>query len=200
MRLTKWTHACVVLEGSSGILVIDPGIWSEPQALIGADAILITHQHSDHVDRLRIAGLGVPVYAPVGAEIPDLSFTGINVGDSLDIAGFRVAAVGGKHATIYDSQPDCANLGYVIDDALYHPGDSLFQPGRPIDTLLVPAHASWLKTAEAIDFMREIGPTRAFAIHDGQINERGLAGVNQWFATAGGTDYRWLAAGDATDI
>ncbi|MGC4856986.1 hypothetical protein ACLQ24_27340 [Micromonospora sp. DT4] len=28
---------------------------------------LVTHEHTDHVDVLRLAGLGVPVYAPEGA-------------------------------------------------------------------------------------------------------------------------------------
>jgi hypothetical protein len=27
------------------VLVIDPGAWSEPQALIGADAVLVSHEH-----------------------------------------------------------------------------------------------------------------------------------------------------------
>jgi L-ascorbate metabolism protein UlaG (beta-lactamase superfamily) len=200
MKLTKFTHACVRLEGPAGVLVIDPGIWTEPEALIGADAILITHEHFDHIDRERVAGPGIPLYAPVDAVIPGLSFTGIRLGDDLEIAGFNVSAAGGRHATIYEGQPDCANLGYIIDGSLYHPGDSVSRPGRPIETLLVPAHGSWLKTSEAIDLIRDVAPTRAFAIHDAQINERGLSGVNRWFEMAGGTDYRWLAPGESAEI
>ncbi|HEY9472779.1 MAG TPA: MBL fold metallo-hydrolase, partial [Mycobacteriales bacterium] len=67
MRITKYTHSCVRLEhDSGGVLVIDPGVWSEPRALRGADAVLVTHEHGDHIDSLRLAGLGAPVYAPVG--------------------------------------------------------------------------------------------------------------------------------------
>ena len=199
MKLTKYSHACVRLEGPGGVLVIDPGIWAEPDALIGADAILVTHEHSDHVDVERLAGLRIPVHAPAGAKIPGLSFSGLAAGDEVDLAGFRVTAVGGRHALIYEGQPDCANLGYVIDDALYHPGDSVVRPGRPIETLLVPAQGSWLKTSEALDFMRAVGPRRAFAIHDGALNERGLQSVNLWFGMAGRTDYRWLAPGESTE-
>lgn len=200
MKLTKFTHACVRLEGAAGVLVIDPGIWTEPEALVGADAILVTHEHFDHIDGERVGALGIPLYAPSEAVIPELKVTGIEPGDELEIAGFKVSAVGGRHATIYEGQPDCANLGYVIDGSLYHPGDSVCRPGRPIETLLVPAHGSWLKTSEAIDFIRAVAPTRAFAIHDAQLNERGLSGVNRWFEMAGRTDYHWLAAGESAEI
>ena len=65
MRLTKYTHACVRLERDGSVLVIDPGIWSEPHALLGTHAVLVTHEHCDHlywdhIDRLRLAGLGAP--------------------------------------------------------------------------------------------------------------------------------------------
>ncbi|MEU0548523.1 MBL fold metallo-hydrolase [Micromonospora sp. NPDC005979] len=73
MRITRFTHSCVRVEHDGAVLVIDPGTWSEPRALVGADAVLVTHEHTDHVDVLRLAGLGVPVYAPEGARLPDLA-------------------------------------------------------------------------------------------------------------------------------
>lgn len=87
MRITKYTHACVRLESDRGVLVIDPGVWSEPSALAGADAVLVTHQHGDHIDALRLAGLGVPVYAPAGAAIERVAFTGVTVGEEFTAAG-----------------------------------------------------------------------------------------------------------------
>lgn len=200
MKLTKFTHACVRLEGDSGTLVIDPGIWSEPHALLGADAVLVTHEHSDHVDRLRLAGLGAPVYAPAGAVIRDLDYRELRAGETVELAGFRVSAIGGRHAPVYEGRPDCTNLGYIIDSVLYHPGDSLLRPTQRVEVLLVPAHASWLKTSEAVEFVRDIAPVRAFAIHDGQVNDRGMEGVNHWLSSAGGTEYRWLAPGDSAII
>ncbi|SCL36629.1 L-ascorbate metabolism protein UlaG, beta-lactamase superfamily [Micromonospora nigra] len=198
MRITKYTHSCVRLEHDGTVLVIDPGTWSEPRALAGADAVLVTHEHTDHVDVLRLAGLGVPVYAPHGAVLPDLAplpVTRVRPGERFTAAGLTVAAVGGRHATIHGGQPDCANLGYLVEDEVYHPGDSLVAPGRPVRTLLVPAQASWLKLTEAVDFATATDSSRVVAIHDAQLNERGLASVNGWFAeTVPG--YRYLSPGE----
>ncbi|MET8355001.1 MULTISPECIES: MBL fold metallo-hydrolase [unclassified Micromonospora] len=197
MRITKYTHACVRLEHDGRVLVIDPGIWSEPAALAGADAVLVTHEHADHADVLRLAGLGVPVYAPAEADLPRLAVTGVSAGEEFTPAGFRVRAVGGRHAFIYGGQPDCANLGYLVEDALYHPGDSLHVPEQPVETLLVPAQGSWLKLVEAIDFVKAVDPRRAIAIHDAQLNERGLASVNGWLGEKAGDRYRYLTPGES---
>jgi L-ascorbate metabolism protein UlaG (beta-lactamase superfamily) len=196
MRITKYTHACVRLEHEGRVLVIDPGIWSEPTALAGADAILVTHEHADHVDVARLAELDIPVYAPADANIPELDVIDVREGQDFTAAGFRVQAVGGRHAFIYAAQPDCANLGYIVDETIYHPGDSLHVPEHPIETLLVPAHGSWMKTKEAIDFIKAITPQRTFAIHDAQINDRGLNSVNGWLnqETNG---YKYLKPGDS---
>ena len=194
MRLVKYTHACVRLEHDGGVLVIDPGIWSEPHALHGADAVLVTHAHADHVDRLRLAGLGAPVFAPTGAEIPGVAVTEVAPDEEFSAAGLTVRAVGRRHATIYGGQPDVPNFGYLVE-GVYHPGDALHVPDAPVDTLLVPLQASWLKTVEAIDFVRAVRPRRAYGIHDAQVNERGLGSANAWLEQETDAGYRWLAPG-----
>ncbi|HEV2257840.1 MAG TPA: MBL fold metallo-hydrolase [Streptosporangiaceae bacterium] len=97
-RITKYTHSCVRIERDGTVLVIDPGIWSEPSALYGADAVLVTHEHGDHIDVLRLAGLGVPVYAPADARITGLDVIGVKSGESFTAAGFTVTAVRGPPA------------------------------------------------------------------------------------------------------
>lgn len=197
MKVSKFTHACVRLEKDGRVLVLDPGIWSEPHGLRGADAVLVTHEHGDHVDALRLAGAGMPVYAPAGAVIPGLRTIPVVAGEELDIAGFAVRAVGAAHATIHDGKPDCAHLGYLVDD-LYHPGDSVHVPGVPVTTLLAPIQGSWLKTHEGIDFIRAVHPRVAIGIHDAQLNERGLYSVNSWYAETNPC-YRYLTPGTTLD-
>ncbi|MGW5366104.1 hypothetical protein [Actinopolymorpha pittospori] len=54
-----------------------------------------------------------------------------------------------------------------------------------------------LKTAEAIDFVKAVGPQRAFAIHDAQINERGLGSVLGWLTEETNSGYRYLSPGES---
>jgi len=197
MRITKFTHACVRLADEGRVLVIDPGEWSEPAALLGADAVLVTHEHSDHIDVARLAGLGLPVYAPAGADIEGVDVIAVSPGEAFTAAGFSVTAVGGRHAPIHDGQPDCPNLGYLVAEAVYHPGDSLHVPREPVETLLVPAQGSWLKMGEAIDFVKAVNPRRTFPIHDGQVNERGLESINGWLGESTDNGYRYLAPGES---
>src|SRR5919199_1464673 len=66
MKLTKKSHACIRLEKDGQTLVIDPGVFSEEDAAVGADAILVTHEHLDHFNEERLrAGME----ANPGAEI-----------------------------------------------------------------------------------------------------------------------------------
>jgi L-ascorbate metabolism protein UlaG (beta-lactamase superfamily) len=200
LTLTRFTHACVRLERDGRVLVVDPGIWSEPAALTGADAVLVTHEHLDHVDRLRLAGLGAPVFAPAGADIPDLAFEPLAVGEGREIAGFRVQAFGGRHAEGIPGQPVAANLGYLIDGEVYHPGDSLDRPGVPVPTVLVPAAGPWLAVRDAIGFLRDVAPERAFPIHDVLLTEIGQLAADRWLASTGGPGYRRLRVGESVTL
>ncbi len=197
MRITKFSHACVRIEHEGGVLVIDPGTWSEPEALNGVDAVLVTHEHEDHIDVERLAGLDRPIHAPAGADISGVTTIAVAPGETFSAAGLAVRAVGGQHAVIYDGYPHCPNLGYLVDGAIYHPGDSLHVPAEPVETLLIPAQGSWLKMAEAIEFLQAIRPERVFPIHDGQLNHHGLDSVNGWLGEYAGAGYRYLAPGEA---
>jgi L-ascorbate metabolism protein UlaG (beta-lactamase superfamily) len=199
VEITKFTHACVRVESGGRVLVIDPGIWSEPEALAGADAVLVTHEHPDHIDAARLATAGVPVHAPADADIQGLETTPLRAGDEVRVAGFRIAAVGGRHAFVHEGRPDIANLGYLVDGgrrgSLYHPGDSLHVPGEPVETLLLPINGPWMKLTEALRFLQAVSPARAYGIHDGLLNDRGLAVTNAWFTRQDVGGYRYLAAG-----
>lgn len=203
MRLLKFGHACVRLEKGDRALVIDPGGWSEPEALDDAAAVLITHEHPDHLDVDKLRAVSAPVFtnASVAEQLGDLGgrVTVVGADEDLEIAGFRVLTRGETHALIHPDIPRIANTGYLIDETVFHPGDSFTRPGDHVDTLLVPVYAPWLRLAEAIDFVRDAAPGRAMAIHDGMLNDNGFSVVDRLMGSMSGTDYVRLQTGAAVE-
>lgn len=209
MRLIKYGHACVRLEKDGRALVIDPGAWSERAALNGADAVLVTHEHPDHLDpgallAARQVNPGLAVHAPaeVAAQLAGAGVDAVSTvepGSTFEVAGFPVRTVGERHAFVYGGLPDIPNLGYLIE-GIYHPGDSFVVPGIDVERLLVPAAAPWLKTAEAVDFMRAVQPRHAHPIHDGMLSEMGQRFTDRWLGELGGTDYSRLVIGEPVDL
>jgi hypothetical protein len=108
------------------------------------------------------------------------------------------------HAVIHHSLPGVSNIGYFIDGRLFHPGDSYQVPeGIAVGTLLVPAHAPWAKIAETIEFLSIVGAAQNIPIHDGLLNERGLALVDRHLgrvAAERGLDYRRIPNGEPWDL
>lgn len=184
MELTKYTHSCVRITDDDRGLVIDPGMFSEvTAALDGIHAVLITHEHPDHVDvdALLAAAEGDPdlrvwAPAPVAGMLSGLGdrVTTVVPGETLTAGGLRVQVHGGQHALIHRSMPVVVNVGYLVEEAVYHPGDSLDVPTVPVPTLLLPIHAPWSKTAEVMDFLIAVRPRQAYAIHDVFLAETGL--------------------------
>jgi len=210
VRMTKYTHSCVRLERGGRSLVIDPGVWSEPAALMAASAVLITHEHADHIDADRLVATlaGDPACrvfapAPVAESLSDLGnrFVAVAPGDRFGAAGLDVQVVGGEHAETYEGLPGCANVGYVIEGGgLYHPGDALFVPDVAVETLLVPACAPWLKLAEALDFMHAVRPRRAHPMHDAMLSSIGQEIMDRWLGEKGGGDYARMAIGESVTL
>ncbi|MFL6077994.1 MAG: MBL fold metallo-hydrolase [Mycobacteriales bacterium] len=209
MRLTKHGHSCVALEKDGRRIVIDPGVLTAEDATAGAEAILITHEHTDHfVEQVvrdaceRDPGMVVYSNAAVADQLGGLGsrLRVVGEGDAFEVAGFSVQVHGQWHAVIHPDIPRITNIGYLFDDgAFFHPGDALTVPATQVDTLLLPVSAPWSKAAELIDWVREVHPARTLAIHDGILNAAGLGLASRLFGENGpvGIPYIHLTAGES---
>ncbi|MFF0484211.1 MBL fold metallo-hydrolase [Streptomyces sp. NPDC004435] len=210
MKLTKKSHACVRLEKDGRTLVLDPGAFTEQDAALGADALLVTHEHPDHFDegRLRAALDADPavelwtlrsVAARLAAAYPGRVHT-VGHGDTFTAAGFDVQVHGELHAVIHPDIPRITNVGYLVDGSVFHPGDALTVPGTPVDTLLLPVMAPWNKISEVIDYVREVKPRRAYDIHDALLTDLARPLYDRQIGELGGTDHRRLDPGASAEL
>jgi L-ascorbate metabolism protein UlaG (beta-lactamase superfamily) len=196
MRLTKLVHACVRLEKDGAVLVIDPGAYSGPDSMDGADAVLVTHEHFDHMqpDTLRAAldgnpGLRVWAGSSVAGQFTDLGdrVRAVAHGDEFTAAGFTVHVYGSRHAVLHPEIPVVENVGFLVDGEVFHPGDALTVPEDPVGTLLLPISGPWLKLSDMIDYGRAVAPRRGYAIHDALLSPIGLGLVERFLGMAAGT-------------
>ena len=213
MRLTKLGHSCVRLSKDDRTLVIDPGAFTpEADALEGADAVLITHEHFDHFDpdRLRKAMADNPrleawTSRVVAESLADLGgrVHQVGHGDAVTVAGFEVHVYGEDHEILHPDVPPIPNTGFLVDGEVFHPGDALTVPDEPVRTLCLPGNAPWMKVPELYQYARAVAPERAFVIHDGLLNDNGLAVMETHVTNAGkeaGKEFRRLKPGESVDL
>lgn len=206
MKLTKFGHACVRLDKDGRAIVVDPGAMTpETHALTGAEAILVTHEHFDHFDADRLGESELPVYTCPGVA-RHLTGLGdrvrvVNDGDSFSVAGFEVSVVGRKHHLSHPDAPPVDNIGFLVDGEVFHPGDALTVVDVP--TLLLPGQAPWLTVPDMIGYLRRIAPRRAYAVHDGLLNEWGLQVLDSVLAMEAeraGTEIRRPKSGESIEL
>jgi len=188
MRITKFGHACVRVEHDGATVVVDPGVFTDPEAVDGVDAVLVTHEHPDHYLPDHLLAADAPVFtieavaAKIRADAPAVAerLTVVGPGESFD-AGIPVRAIGELHAVIHPELPRITNSGYLLqagDTSVYHPGDALTPPDEAVDVLCVPVSAPWMRASEAIEFARRVKAPRNLAIHDRVYSEAGLGIVD----------------------
>ena len=175
MRLQKFGHSCVLVEEGDARILLDPGTFSQGfEGLTGLTAILVTHQHPDHVDVSRLPALltanpDASLHSDEGtaAELAEknIDVRAVREGDVLDV-GADVRVVGRQHAQVHPDVPLVPNVCYLVAARFFHPGDSFTVPEDEVEVLALPTAAPWLKTAEAVDYLRQVRPRVAVPIHE----------------------------------
>lgn len=186
MEITHLGHACLLLEIADTRVLVDPGnIGSDWSAVRDLDAIVVTHQHPDHLDVDRVPALVAAnptarVLADPGS-VETLAGHGIAAAvhppEGSEIGGVRLTPVGELHALIHDEIPRIPNVGVRFDaegePSLYVPGDALDGEPGDVDVLAFPLAAPWSRSREMTAYLRRFDAPVAFPVHDGILSDAG---------------------------
>jgi L-ascorbate metabolism protein UlaG (beta-lactamase superfamily) len=176
MNITKFGQSCLLIVEKDVRIIMDPGSFSTAQNdLKDIDLVLITHDHADHLDMSSMKAI---MANNPQAEIltnPSVQATlekeGIKSevlahGDTVTKKGITIEAIGEKHAILINSMPQIDNVGFLIDNRLFYPGDALTEPGKEIEILALPAAAPWARLSEIVDYGLAVKPKVILPVHD----------------------------------
>ncbi|MDO8601812.1 MAG: MBL fold metallo-hydrolase [bacterium] len=191
MKIQKFLHSCLLVEENGTRILIDPGLYSfiegrvKPEDFKNINAILITHEHPDHVDSvaLKVILKNNPLASVYGngGVVEFLKKEGIMVlifeeGEKR-IGGVPILARFAQHGTVLSKAPK--NTAYIIDGKLLIGGDSLdeeLERLKGIEVLALPITAPWHRAIDAVAFAAAIGPKTIIPIHDGFVKDFFLKG------------------------
>jgi L-ascorbate metabolism protein UlaG (beta-lactamase superfamily) len=190
VQITHVGHSCLLVEAGGARVLLDPGNFTPGwEELSGLDAVLVTHEHADHLDRDRLPALlernpGARLIAEPGlagqlsgAVARDVESFG--AGDTTDVAGLRVTGAGGRHAVIHEDIPRIGNVGLLLaadgEPTLFHTGDMIDTTPDGVDVVAVPINAPWCAAKETVTFLRALGAPIAIPVHDAGLSPTGRA-------------------------
>jgi len=201
MKLTKFQHACFVVEKDGVSVVIDPGTYTHDFIMPKhVAAIFVTHSHPDHLHNQLIVSIlrqhpkaVLLAHESIVHDFQNEHTQAIAVGETVDAGGITLQFVGGTHEPIDVSITPPANIGVIIENSLYYPGDSFYIPNQPIKQLALPVSAPWLTIGALLNFMRALQPSFVFPTHDAILSSEGQAlidGMASSVANAAGIQYK----------
>lgn len=175
MKITKFQHACVLVEDNQHVALFDPGQYTmesgllDPSQLTRLDYVLITHEHFDHfsIELCKKLAQAFPgaLFVSTPVVITQLHDAGIHntsegSNEHIDIAPLKHDGMAPLGPT-----PPCDNVRFHYKDLVTHPGDTLrLEESKEI--LLLPLAGPWEAAIDAVALGLNLRPKAIVPIHD----------------------------------
>ena len=184
-KITKFVHACLLVETPDRVALFDPGSMSTPNISIDnldrLDDIFITHIHGDHMD--------VDFIKKLVAKFPSVRITSTpEVVAELAKQGIMASNTPPEGVQFFDSPHESVaplfgqseEVGIHYLNSLSHPGDShSFHETKAI--LALPVAAPWGSTIKALNLALELKPKHVLPIHDWHWSDQARTGTYDMF-------------------
>lgn len=214
MNITKIKHSCILINIHNTNILIDPGSnildsLDNTIDITNLDIILITHKHEDHLDYNFLNkileennNINIKIFtnSEVGLALDKHNITWNKLEDNQEevINGVSIKGFGTEHIFIHDKIPKLKNTGYLINNELFHPGDSYHVPNIPIKILAAPFGAPWGTIGASLSYVEEIKPKHCFPIHDGLLSTLGPYGY--WGKKLLGEKFGFISLKNGEDL
>ncbi len=178
LRLTKFVHACLLVETDDTTVLIDPGQMSVESGLLKTDnfdrldAVAITHEHFDHFDPKFTTELTKKFPDSALISTPSVLAQLKEGGIERPSSHTSVTSTPLPHESMEPLSGGVTADNIMVDvlSVLTHPGDS----HHLTDTkalLALPLAGPWGAAIEAIRLAEKLKPTHIIPIHDWMWND-----------------------------
>jgi len=187
MRISKYIHSCLLIEKGADKILFDPGRFSfieglvKPEQFEHLSAIVLTHQHPDHIDDEALATILANNSSAVVLANTEIRTRLAQKGIATEVfetgsralGSFTLAAFDAPHAPLLNATPP-QNTAYLVDNSFLHPGDSFADSLDAVKNtiaLALPIMAPWNTELEVAAFAGRIRPRQVIPIHDGYAKD-----------------------------
>lgn len=208
MKISKHLHSCLLVEEAGKVILVDPGNYTAMEGALNInllnqlDDIVITHEHTDHMD--------IPTIKQLVAKFPNVRiFSNNAVKDILGNEKIEVQTASNEHVQmspvphekIWFGSP-VPNLMVTLFGRLTTPGDSHSFTVQT-EILALPVQAPWGSTTRAVELAIELKPKVIIPIHDWHWKDEARKGfyqrLHEYFGE-NGIDFKAVETGDVIEV
>ncbi|HXS14668.1 MAG TPA: MBL fold metallo-hydrolase [Candidatus Saccharimonadales bacterium] len=209
MKITKYLHSCLLIEEEGKVILVDPGNYSydgkvlDINRLNQLDAIVITHEHADHMDIRWLKEIlqkfpNAPIFTTQSAKniLGQEGITNVKTEGNEFISLQPV-----PHEKIWFGTP-AQNVLATLFGKFATPGDShTFTTNAEV--LALPITAPWGSTTRAVEIALELKPKVVIPIHDWHWKDEARKGfyarLKEYFAQ-NDIDFKAVETGETVEV